>query len=368
MKRKNVIVGAGFAGSTLARLLAQKNNEQVLVIDKRDHIAGNAYDFKDETGITVHKYGPHIFHTNIEKVWEFLSDFTEWTPYEHKVRAYVDGITVPMPINIDTVNLLYSANYTEENIQEFYDSVKVNLPEIKNSKDMVISKVGEFLYDKLIKNYTKKQWDMYPEELEPEVTARLPVRTNKDDRYFSDKYLYMPKYGFTKMFNNMLDHPNIEIKLNTDFKEIKDDLEYERLIYTGPIDEFFDYKFGSLPYRSLDIVFETISQEQLQEVAVINYPNDYEYTRISEYKHYLGEKSEKTVISKEYSQNYIPDENIPYYPIPQSKNKELYNQYKFEADKLDNVYFLGRLGQYRYLNMDAVVKEAIELFEAEFQL
>lgn len=362
----SLIVGAGLTGATLARLLAENNNEKVCIVDKRNHLAGNCYDYMDAAGILIQKYGPHIFHTNYEDVWEFLSRFTDWIPYEHKVRAYVDGQTVPMPINIDTVNLLYGTDYSEENIQDFYDSVKKDTGVIKNSKDMVISKVGEFLYNKLIKNYTKKQWDIYPEELEAEVTARLPIRTNYDDRYFADKYQGMPTNGFTQLFENMLDHPNITLKLNTEYKRVKDSIQFKKLIFTGPIDEFFDYKHGKLPYRSLDIVFETFEQEQYQDVAVINYPNNENYTRITEYKHFTGQKHHKTTISKEYSQAYEPEKNIPYYPIPKSENTEKYRLYAKELENMQDTYLLGRLGQYKYLNMDTVVKIALDTFNQKF--
>lgn len=358
---QNIVVGAGLAGSTIARLLADKG-ENVLIIDKRNHIAGNTYDFSDENNILVQQYGPHIFHTNNEEVWEFLSRFTKWNDYKHKVLANVDGKNVPVPINLDTVNILYGTNYTSEELQAFFDSQKAEIKEIKNSRDVVISKVGEDLYNKIFKNYTKKQWGVYPEELEPEVLARVPVRTNNDSRYFTDKYQGMPLEGYTSMIQKMLDHPKIEILLDTDYKDLKDKVEFERLIYTGCIDEFFDFKLGKIPYRSLTFEKETFDVEFYQEGAVINYPNEHEFTRITEFKHWTYQKRPNTVIIKEYPQA----EGDPYYPIPQQKNRELYDKYNEEAKKLKNVFFAGRLGSYRYINMDKVVEESMNLFNLLF--
>lgn len=361
MKFKNVIVGAGLSGIVLAERITNELNEEVLIIEKRNHIGGNCYDYYNEDGILIHKYGPHIFHTNIKRVWDYLSQFTDWRLYQHRVLAYVDGQYVPLPINLDTIKKLYNLNLSPEEVKNFYERVKEPLTadKIKNSEDMVISKVGKELYEKFFKGYTKKQWDMYPVELAPEVTARIPTRTNRDDRYFTDKYQGLPEYGYTKMFEKMLDNKNIKIMLNTDYKDIIDDIEYDRLFYSGPIDYFFDYKYGKLPYRSLDIVFETYDQEYYQEVGTVNYPNDYDFTRITEYKHLTGQKHEKTTISKEYSKA----DGEPYYPIPKKENIELYKKYKNEADKLDNVIFVGRLGTYSYLNMDVVVDQALSVFE-----
>ncbi len=358
---KNIIIGAGLAGSTLARLLADSNQE-VLLIDKRNHVAGNTYDYTDTNEILVQKYGPHIFHTNNKEVWDFLSQFTQWNNYEHKVLASVDGKTVPIPINADTINTLYSMNLDTEGIQAFLDEKKITLSEIKNSKDVIVSKVGEELYEKLFKNYTKKQWGVFPDELSPEVIARIPVRTNNDDRYFTDKYQGMPKNGYTKMIEKMLDHQRIKTMLNTDYKAIKSSLEFDRLIFTGCIDEFFDYQFGELPYRSLEFKLETLDKEFHQEVAVVNYPNDYDYTRITEFKHWTYQKRNNTVILKEYPKA----KGDPYYPIPREENAKLYQRYKNEAEKLKNVYFTGRLGGYKYMNMDKVVESSIELFKSLF--
>lgn len=358
MKRKNVVVGAGFSGSVIARLIAEEKNEPVLIIEKRNHIAGNAYDYCNEAGILIHKYGPHIFHTGSKEVFDFLSVFTEWLPYEHKVRVYIDEKTYPFPINIDTVNFLFGTNYDKTNIQEFFDSKRVNFKSIQNAEEMVVSRIGYELYEKFFKNYTKKQWGVYPDELDPEVTARIPVRANYDDRYFADEYQSMPKFGYTEMFSSMLDHPNIELMLNTDFNDIKGSLEYDRLIFTGPLDEFYEYKLGKLPYRSLDFEFETCNMEKFQEVAVVNYPNDFEFTRITEFKHLTEQHNSKTTIVREYSKS----EGDPYYPIPRKENNELAEKYKKLSKNDEKVFFLGRLGEYRYYNMDRAVERAFELF------
>ncbi|MDI3546988.1 MAG: UDP-galactopyranose mutase [Halanaerobiales bacterium] len=352
-----LIVGTGFSGSTCANLLAEKGN-RVLIVDKRNHIGGNAYDYYNDHGILVHKYGPHIFHTNYKEVWDFLSRFTEWRNYQHRVLAYVNGKLVPIPINLDTINLLYGTDYNYFNINKFYEKVKRDIL-VHNARDMVVSKVGEELYELIFKGYTKKQWDLYPEELDKEVTARIPVRYNRDDRYFTDRYQGMPANGYTKLIQKMLDHKNISILLNTDYKEIEGEIKFSKMIYTGSIDYYFDYKYGKLPYRSLNFKFETLDREYYQQVGTVNYPNDYDFTRITEFKHLTGQQSARTTIVKEYPCG----EGEPYYPIPRKENRELYNLYAEEAKKLDNVYFIGRLGKYKYANMDIVVKDAMELID-----
>lgn len=350
-----VIVGCGLSGATSARILAE-SNKKILIIDRRNHIAGNTYDFFNEYGILVHKYGPHIFHTNEREVWKFLSRFTKWREYQHKVQTFVNGKFVPMPINLETINAIYNTQFNSFELAKFLDSLAVKDIEINNSKDVIVNKIGEELYKLLFEGYTKKQWDLYPYELDKEVISRIPVRTNNDTRYFTDKYQGIPLNGYTNMIQNMLNHQNIKIMLNTDFKEINSEIQYNKLIFTGCIDEYFDYKYGNLPYRCLEFTTETYDCEQYQPVGVINYPNDYEYTRITEYKHFTGQISNKTTIMKEYSKS----DGDPYYPIPQAKNKELYIKYKNEADKMNNIYFLGRLGTYNYMNMDKVVLESIK--------
>jgi UDP-galactopyranose mutase len=290
-------------------------------------------------------------------VWDFLSRFTGWRDYEHRVLAYVRGKLVPMPINVDTVNTLYGTGYDESSIAGFYESVREKDIEIKNARDMVVSKIGQELYELFFRGYTLKQWDIDPQDLDSEVTARIPVRYNRDDRYFTDPYQGMPENGYTAMVEKMLDHPNISILLNTDFKAVRDRVEYARLIFTGPIDYFFDYRFGRLPYRSLWFQFETHEMEYYQPAGTVNYPNDYDFTRITEFKHLTGQQSTVTTIMKEYPAS----QGEPYYPIPRKENRDLYNQYAQEAARLNHVWFTGRLGKYKYANMDIVVKDAMDL-------
>jgi len=353
-----LIVGAGFSGCVLAERLARISNKKVLVIDKRNHIAGNAYDYYDENGILIHKYGPHIFHTNSKEVYEYLSAFTRWRHYEHKVLGHLDGQLVPIPINLNTINQLYGLQLNSLEIADFLKSRAVKCERVQTSEDVVISAVGVELYEKFFKGYTKKQWDLDPSQLDASVTARVPTRTNKDDRYFTDKYQSMPLHGYTKMFEKMLDHPNIKIMLNTDYKEIGDAVKFDKLIFTGPIDEYFNYCYGKLPYRSIRFVFETVEKERFQETGTINYPNDYDFTRITEFKYLTGQRHEKTTIVYEYPQA----DGDPYYPIPMSENHQLYKKYEAIAKESD-VIFAGRLGTYKYYNMDQVVAQALTLFK-----
>lgn len=353
-----LIVGAGFAGSVLAERLATQSDRKILIIDTRSHIGGNAYDHYNEDGILVHKYGPHIFHTNSRDVFEYLSQFTEWRPYEHRVKASVDGQLVPIPINLDTVNRLYGLNLTSFQLEEFFASIAEKIECIRTSEDVVISKVGRELYQKFFRNYTRKQWDMDPSELDKSVTARVPTRTNRDDRYFTDSYQAMPLHGFTKMFEKMLCHPNIKIMLNTDYREIVDVIPYRKMIYTGPIDLFFDYCYGKLPYRSLKFKHETINKPLHQPAPVVNYPNEHLYTRVTEFKYLTGQEHNKTSIVYEYPRA----EGDPYYPIPRTENAELYKQYKALADATPEVHFVGRLATYKYYNMDHVVAQALKVY------
>lgn len=352
-----LIVGAGYAGSVLAERLARGSGKQVLLIDRRSHIAGNAYDHYDDAGILVHKYGPHIFHTNSKEVFDYLSRFTEWRHYQHKVLASVDGQLVPIPINLDTLNTLYGLKLTSFEMAEFLSSRAETKQEIRTSEDVVVSTVGRELYEKFFRGYTRKQWGLDPSELDAQVTARVPTRTNRDDRYFTDSYQSMPKHGFTRMFENMLNHPNIKIMLNTDYRDVKDSLPYREIIFTGPVDEFFDYQFGKLPYRCLDFKHETLNKPQHQPVAVINYPNEYPFTRVTEFKHLTGQEHPKTSIVYEYPCS----EGDPYYPIPRRENAEVYKQYQALAEQA-GVHFVGRLATYKYYNMDQVVAQALTLY------
>jgi len=354
-----LIVGAGFAGSVLAERLARVENKKVLIIDKRNHIAGNAYDHYDEAGILVHKYGPHIFHTNSKDVFDYLSKFTEWRNYQHRVLASVDGQLLPIPINLTTINTMYGLNLNSEELTLFFQEKSEKKKEILTSEDVVVNSVGRELYEKFFKGYTKKQWDLDPSELNASVTARVPTRTNKDDRYFTDTYQAMPLNGYTRMFEKMLNHPNIHIMLNTDYKHVVGEIAYKKLIFTGPIDEFFNFRYGKLPYRSIEFKFETLDQEEFQRTGTINYPNDYGFTRITEFKHLSGQKHHKTSIVYEYSKA----DGDPYYPIPKPDNAALYKKYQILANQIENTYFVGRLATYKYYNMDQVVAQALATFK-----
>lgn len=359
-----VIVGGGFAGSVIARCLADYYiNDQILLIESKNHVGGHSYDRYNEYAILVHQYGPHIFHTNYKDVFDFLSRFTSWINYEHRVLAFIDGKLLPIPINRDTINSYFGLNLSENEISDFIESIVEKKEVIQNSEDVVVSKIGRELYEKFFKFYSLKQWDKDPSELDPAILSRIPVRFNNDDRYFSDTYQAMPSEGYTKMFGRMLDHPNIEVLLQTDYFDIKDQLEPELTIYTGPIDRFFNYKYGYLQYRSLRFEWHTYDKEFFQPVAVVNYPNDYAFTRITEYKRLTGQVNPKTTISKEYP-TWAGD---PYYPVATQSNKEMYEKYHVEAEKLTNILFLGRLAEYKYFNMDQVVLQALSVFENRIQ-
>jgi UDP-galactopyranose mutase len=352
-----LIAGAGFAGSVVAERMASLG-KKVLVIDRRKHIGGNAYDHPNEDGILVHRYGPHIFHTNSEQVFEYLSRFTSWRSYEHRVLASVDGKLVPVPINQDTVNLLYGLKLkTEAEVEAFFASQAEPRTAIRTSEDVVVSKVGRDLYEKLFRNYTRKQWGKDPSELDALVTARIPVRTNRDDRYFTDRYQAMPKHGYTHMFENMLDHRNITVELGCDYRDVAQKAKYKEIVYSGPVDEFFGFRFGELPYRSLRFEHKTLKKEFLQPVAVINYPNDHAYTRVTEFKHLTGQAHRQTSVVYEYPAM----EGDPYYPVPTPENAALYKRYAELAAATPNVHFVGRLATYRYYNMDQVVAQALTL-------
>jgi UDP-galactopyranose mutase len=358
-----LIVGAGFAGSVLAERLASQANKKVLILDKREHIAGNAYDYYNNDGILIHKYGPHIFHTNSKEVFNYLDQFTEWRPYEHRVLASVDGQLVPIPINLDTINKLYGLNLNSAQVEEFFASKAETLNRIKTSEDVVVSKVGRELYEKFFRGYTRKQWDLDPSELDASVTARVPTRTNRDDRYFTDTFQAMPLYGYTAMFQKMLSHPNIKVMLNTDYKEVIDLIPHKKVIYTGPVDAYFDYCYGKLPYRSLEFKFETVDKEYFQPTGTVNYPNEQAFTRITDFKYLTGQKHPKTAIVYEFPRA----EGDPYYPVPRPENAEVYKKYQQLADTMTNTYFVGRLATYKYYNMDQVVAQALTLFKKIMQ-
>ena len=353
-----LIVGAGFAGCVLAERLANGSGKRVLICDKRPHIGGNAYDYFNEDGILIHKYGPHIFHTNSRDVFEYLSRFTEWREYQHRVLASVDGMLVPIPINLDTINKLYGLNLSSHEVRAFFEKVREKREPVTTSEDVVINAVGKELYEKFFKNYTKKQWDLDPSELDAAVTARVPTRSNRDDRYFTDKYQAMPRYGYTKMFEKMLDSANITIALNCDYNDLAKEVRYAEMIYTGPVDAYFDFCYGKLPYRSLEFRHETHDCETYQPAPVVNYPNEQPYTRVTEFKYLTGQVHRKTSIVYEYPQA----EGDPYYPIPRKENADLYHKYKLLADKEKGVHFVGRLATYKYYNMDQIVAQALTVY------
>lgn len=361
-----VCIGAGISGATLAERYASVG-KQVLVLEKRDHIGGNCYDYYNDDGILVSKYGAHLFHTNDEEVWEYVQRFSEWFKYEHKVLAKVGDQLVPIPVNITTVNKLFGLSIqSESEMDEWLQQNQVHNDNPKNGKEAALARVGEVLYEKMFKHYTKKQWDKFPEELDASVLQRIPVRNNFDDRYFSDTYQFLPKNGYTTLFEKMLDHPNIEVRLNTDFFDVKDSLgSVEKVFYTGPIDRYFDFKFSleeKLEYRSINFVSETHDVDFYQENSVINYPGpEVPYTRIVEYKHITGQQvPNKTTIVKEFT----VDDGEPYYPVPNERNQAIYEKYRKETEKLTNVFFVGRLANYKYFNMDQAFKSALEMFHS----
>jgi len=353
-----MIVGAGLSGAVLAERLSSGSNKKILLVEKRNHIAGNTFDYYNSDGILIHKYGPHIFHTNSAVVYNYLSKFTKWRPYEHRVLASVDGLLVPIPINLNTINQLYGLNLNCDQVDAFLQSKAEKKDRIKTSEDVVVNKVGRELYEKFFKGYTKKQWNLDPSELDASVTSRIPTRNNKDDRYFTDIYQSIPAQGYTHMFNNMLDNPNIKILLNTDYREVQNVVPYKKMIYTGPIDSFYDYRFGKLPYRSIDFKFETIDKEFFQKTGTVNYPNEHPYTRITEFKYLTGQQHSKTSVVYEYPK----DDGDPYYPVPRPENALLYKQYQSLALEEENVYFTGRLATYKYYNMDQVVAQSLTLY------
>lgn len=373
-----IIIGSGFAGSVIAERIANKLNKKVLIIEKRNHIGGNCYDYRTKDGIIVHKYGPHLFHTNNKQVFDYLSNFTDWDIYHHRVLAFIDGKKVPIPFNFNSMKMLFPevlANRLIEKLLNRYSyGSKVPILELKNENDPDLKFLADFIYEKVFKNYTAKQWNKKPEEIDPEVTARVPIFVGTDDRYFTDKYQAVPKEGYTKIFENMLNHPNIKLMLNTDFKEVIN-IDFEnrkiylfgqkfkgKLIFTGMIDELLNYKFGKLPYRSLELKFETLEREYFQEVATVNYPNNYDFTRITEFKHIHPVDTSKTTILKEYPKEY-KEGDTPYYPVFTLENRQRYNQYREEIEKFSQIIPVGRLADYRYYDMDDIVEKALNVFE-----
>lgn len=363
--KTNIVIGAGLSGAVIANLLATLKNEKVLVVDRRTNVGGNCYDYRDKNGIMIHKYGSHIFHTSDDRVWNYLKHFTDFNQYMHKVIAVIDGIETTIPFNINTLYDVFPQSLAqrleEKLLKQFEYNKKVPILEFKNQDDEDLKFLADYVYEKVFLHYTTKQWGQKPEEVDGAVTARVPVYISKDNRYFQDKYQGIPLDGYTAMIERMLMHPNIELRLGIDYKEVT--ANFDRIFYTGAIDEYFNYEFGQLPYRSVVFKLEEHDRNFYQSNAVVNYPCNYDFTRIHEYKHYLSDKSEKTVIAKEYSTNFELGRTERYYPIPKPENTDLYNKYLEKAKEQSNLYFLGRLGDYKYYDMDKAVARAIEVFE-----
>ena len=377
-----VIIGAGFAGAVLAERIATKQNKKVLLVDKRQHVGGNCYDYKDDNGIIVHKYGPHLFHSNIRQVWEYLSQFTEWDIYQHQVLACIDGKSVPIPFNLNTLHEVFPesmANRLEEKLLAEYDyNSKVPILKLKQSEDKDLQFLADFVYEKIFLHYTMKQWGMKPEEIDGAVTARVPIFVGRDNRYFNDKYQGVPKKGYTGIFNNMLNHHNIKLMLNTSAKEILEltndggiklfGMPFDgKVIYTGLLDDLFDYEFGELPYRSVNMVFESIEKKDYQKSATVNYPCNYEFTRITEFKKIHYADVPNTTILKEYPQEYKRGINTPYYPIFTEDNQAMYKKYADKAAEYKQLVLVGRLAEYRYYDIDDIVERALWVFNNIFR-
>lgn len=362
-----LIVGAGFTGAVLAERLARQANKRVIVVDRRDHIGGNAYDRVNELGQLFHQYGPHVFHTNSAAVFDYLSQFTDWRPYEHRVVGLIEGRLVPIPFNLTSLNILFSpskATELQDLLAEHY-GLEQQVPILKMMQSTLepIRDLSAYIYENVFLGYTRKQWGLDPDQLAPSVTARVPINISNDDRYFPDKYQAMPSKGYTALFQRMLDHPNIDVSLGTDFATARDMVSFERVVYTGAIDEFFDYQLGALPYRSLRFDFRTYSQGRHQHVGTVNYPNNQAFTRITEMAHLTGQWSSSTVVAVEYPQEHRPGETTPYYPVPQEANIALHRRYVDLAKReAANVIFAGRLGDYQYYNMDQAVGRSLSIF------
>lgn len=366
MKYDFCIIGSGPAGLILAERIANINNQKVLVIEKRNHIGGNLYDHYDTNGILIHKYGPHFFRTDNIEIWQYLSKFTEWHYYEHKVKASVVGMEVPFPINLDTYNYIFNKNLSSNQFKDWLEKNKFT-DNPKNAEEAIINQVGEYLYEIFFKNYTIKQWGKHPKLLHPDTVKRVPVRIDRESRYQVSKYQGLPKDGYTEMFKKMINNKNIHLLLNVDYKEVIKSINFNHLIYTGPLDYFYDFKYGALDYRSLKFINKFFNKESFQSSAVINYPNNYDYTRITEYKKMTGQNHFGTSIHEEYPIEYIKDKNEPYYPILDKKNLLLRELYINETKKESNVTFIGRLAEYRYYAMDEIINEALKVFSNKFQ-
>jgi UDP-galactopyranose mutase len=365
-----LIVGAGFSGAVLAERIASQLDQRVLVIDRRPHIAGNAHDYLDDAGVLIHRYGPHLFHTNSPRVWDYLSQFTGWRPHCHRVQAFVEGRHVPVPFNLTALGMLLPAARTRQLtralLARYGQGAQVPILKMRQQDDPDLRDLAEYIYHAIFHGYTTKQWGISPEQLSPSVTGRVPVRVSHDDRYFLDKYQAMPADGYTRMFQRMLSHRNITVLLGLHHRDLGSSIRYKRMAYTGPIDAFFDYAHGPLPYRSLRFEFQTLAQELALDVGTINYPNDHRYTRIVEIKHATGQVCPNTTLCREYPQAHVAGANEPFYPIPRDENRAIFERYRNQAAKLGgSVVFCGRLADYQYYNMDQVVARALMVFEQE---
>jgi UDP-galactopyranose mutase len=371
MKTDWLIVGAGFTGAVLAERIASQLGSKVTLIDKRPHIGGNAHDFINDSGILTHLYGPHIFHTNSSKVRDYLSRFTAWRPYEHRVAAIVDGKNVPLPFNLTSIETVFPTQQAARLIDlltaHYGDGASIPILKLREEASGDLAMLADYIYKNIFHNYTIKQWGLAPDELDAMVTARVPVHVSRDNRYFRDTFQAMPLNGYTKMFAKILDHPKISLQLGTNYTEAVKTIEYDRMIFTGPIDAFFNYEFGALPYRSLRFDFHTLDKERHQETGTVNYPNDFDYTRVTEMKHLSGQLGlPKTTLVYECPQAYEPGKNNAYYPIPCATSRDILRPYEAKAAALKGkVFFAGRLGDYKYYNMDHAVARALALFDKE---
>lgn len=373
-----IVVGAGFSGAVIAQKIAKELDKRVLVIEQRNHIGGNCYDYRNEHGILVHRYGPHLFHTNNKIIVDYLSRFTQWDMYQHRVLAEIDGKNVPIPFNFNTIDALFPAGlarkYEDALLEEFDYNSKVPILDLKKCDNPLLTDLADYIYDKVFYNFTKKQWGVSPEDISSEVTARVPIFIGRDNRYFNDKYQMMPRDGYTELFANMLDHKNIKLLLNTDYKEVVSLNESDStlklfgnayngsVIYTGCIDQLFECKHGELPYRSIDFEFETLALKKYQEVTTVNYPNSNDFTRITEFKHFGNNDSDFTTIMKEYPKEYDSKTDIPYYPVFTGENANIYDKYLGELTKYKKLYAIGRLAEYKYYDMDDAVENALNFF------
>lgn len=357
-----LIVGAGFAGSVLAERIASQLGKTCLVVERRDHIGGNAYDQHDDAGVLLHRYGPHYFRTNSQRIVDYLSQFTGWHEVEYKILSWTHGRFWRFPINLNTFEQLIGRPSTTQEMEAQLAEWRVDISNPKNSEEVILSQVGPKLYEMFFKNYTRKQWRRDARDLDASVCGRIPIRTNRDDRYLSERFQALPELGYTKMFEKMLSDPRIEVRLKTDFREVRQQVRFNHLIFTGPIDEYYDHSFGHLPYRSLRFEPETLRQEFFQPVMQVNYPNDHEFTRIVEIKHATGQTIPVTTIVREYPADFGPGRE-PYYPIPAPDAKALYAKYAERALLEKNVSFVGRLATYRYYNMDQIVGMALAEFD-----